>query len=253
MTTPDTPYTQRESLTTKELAEARKADAEVELAKAEAEAALIKAKAEAARNNAETRQRTIEAEKTQIYLDQERRKEAEFLAANKYHYVHTFNGVVTETSANICIEQLTTWVRTCPSDKKCCINIIFHSPGGVIVPGFALFDYIKYLQSEGHIVNTTALGMAASMAGILLQAGNERIMGREAWVLIHEASFLTAGKIGEVEDTVDWVKRIGKRILNIFASRSNMTARQIGAKWKRKDWWLSSEECLKLGFIDRIL
>jgi ATP-dependent protease ClpP protease subunit len=94
--------------------------------------------------------------------------------------------------------------------------------------------------------------MAASMAGILLQAGDERVMGKETWVLLHEASFLAAGKIGEVDDTVEWVKKVQKRILAIFAGRSNLSRSQIERRWKRKDWWLSSTDCLKHGFVDKV-
>ena len=51
---------------------------------------------------------------------------------------------------------------------------------------------------------------------------------------------------------MEWVKKIQKRILNIFAERSKMTARQIERKWHRKDWWLSSDDCLRLGFVDEV-
>jgi ATP-dependent protease ClpP protease subunit len=94
--------------------------------------------------------------------------------------------------------------------------------------------------------------MAASMAGILLQAGHQRIMGRESWLMIHEASFSASGKTGDVEDTVEWVKAMQERILNIFATRSKMTKSALKRKWTRKNWWISSDEALKLGFVDEI-
>ena len=55
------------------------------------------------------------------------------------------------------------------------------------------------------------------MAGILLQAGDIRIMGAESWLMIHEISFGASGKIGEIEDTVEWVKKIQERVVKIFA------------------------------------
>ena len=232
----------RESLAIKELAEAKKAEAE-------AEAVLIRAKAEADKNRAEMRLKTAEAELAEIKLEQERRKELEELALNKYHYTYSFDNTVTDSTVESCMRQLDIWTRTAP---QCRIEIVFSSPGGGVLAGFALFDYIRYIETKGHHITTMALGVAASMAGILLQAGNTRAMGKEAWVLIHEASFGAVGKIGEVEDTVEWVKRVQKRILNIFAERSKLSAKQIGRRWKRKDWWLSSDECLKLGFIDEI-
>jgi ATP-dependent protease ClpP protease subunit len=88
------------------------------------------------------------------------------------------------------------------------------------------------------------------MAGILLQAGDVRIMGKESWLLIHQVSFGASGSFGEVEDTTKWVDRIQDRVLDIFASRSKMSKAQIKRKWNRTDWWISSDEALKLGFVD---
>ncbi len=96
------------------------------------------------------------------------------------------------------------------------------------------------------------MGMAASMGGILLQAGDKRVIGSESVLLVHEISFGAGGKIGEVEDEVAFAKMLTQRVLKIFANRTKMTARQIDAKWKRKDWWMDSDEALKLGFVDEI-
>lgn len=90
------------------------------------------------------------------------------------------------------------------------------------------------------------------MAGILLQAGDIRVMGRESWLMLHEAAFGAQGKVGEVEDTVEWVKKIQERILNIFAQHSSLSRAQIKRRWTRKDWWIDSDEALRLGFVDEI-
>lgn len=175
------------------------------------------------------------------------RTELEVLAANKYKHVYHFMGEVGSTSASNCIEALTMWSRL---DPGCDIEIVFNSPGGSVLPGLALFDYITDIRNKGHKITTVALGHAASMAGILLQAGDVRVMGRESWLLIHEISFAAIGKIGEIEDTTEWVKKIQNRVLNIFSARSKLTPKQIERRWKRKDWWISSDESLKLGLVD---
>ena len=219
------------------------------LAKRDAAEAL-KFKAETRKENAEAAGLEAVATITEIERDQARRKDKENLAADKHNFVSRFDDPVHATSVRVCIAQLTVWMRNNPEQD---IEIVFNSPGGDVVEGMALYDFIQLVKSRGHHVTTTALGMAASMAGILLQAGTKRVMGAEAWVLIHEGSFGTAGKVGEVEDKVDWVKRIMKRICKIFASRSKLSSAQVARRWKRRDWWLSSEDCLKLGFIDEIL
>lgn len=247
-------------------AEAKKFLAEAEAAERLAEyhlANVLKANKEAEKAESEAHEAEANARKAEeeaenirkqnilvgIAADQAKRAEADELALDRHHHTYAFGKSVSEGSVRECINQLTNWSRKNP---ECDIEIIFNSPGGSVVDGFALFDFIQYLRSAGHKVTTSALGMAASMAGILLQAGDTRVMGKQSWLMIHEASFAAVGKIGEVEDTVDWVKKVQERILDIFAERSNMSKAQIRTKWKRKDWWLSSDEALKLGFVDEI-
>lgn len=171
------------------------------------------------------------------------------LASDQYHNVYQFTSEVSSSSVGSCISALTHWSRLRPG---CDIEVIFNSPGGAVIPGMALFDFLLDLRAKEHKLTTVALGHAASMAGILLQAGEQRVMGREAWLLIHEIQFSAIGKIGEIEDTTEWVKKIQKRVLTIFASRSRMTVAQLEKKWKRTDWWLDSAEALRLGIVDEV-
>ena len=147
------------------------------------------------------------------------------------------------------MKKLTQWSRLNP---KCPMEIIFSSPGGSIIDGFELFDFIQDLRSRGHHITTGTLGMAASMAGILLQAGDTRWVGGQAWVMIHRAAFGAFGKTYEVEDEVEFVKRIEGRILDIFTSRSKLTKQKIKKNWDRKDWWISADEALELHLVDEI-
>ena len=78
------------------------------------------------------------------------------------------------------------------------------------------------------------------MAGILLQAGERRWIGHQSWMMIHRAAFLAVGKTFEVEDEVEFIKRVEDRILNIFVARSNLTKQKIKRNWDRKDWWSSA-------------
>lgn len=201
-------------------------------------------------NDAEARKVTAEAEAAELDLDEHRRKHRKILASDEHNHVYAFTEPVSKGTADKCIHQLTTWMRQ--SSAPLNIEIVFNSPGGEVINGLALFDFIRYVRDQGHHVTTHCLGMAASMAGVLLQAGDTRTMGREAVVLIHEVSFGAGGKVSEIEDEVKFGKKLQSRILKILAERSTMTERQIASKWKKTDWWLSSEECLKLGFVDEV-
>lgn len=215
-----------------------------------ADALARKHDAEAILFEAEARKAVAEAEGAELQYEAARDTWAEMHATDEYHRVYRFGESVSSGSVAKCMQTLARWVRL--SDGPIDIELIFNSPGGSAVDGMALWDFLKSLQRDGHRITTVCRGMAASMAGILLQAGDVRVMGAESYLLIHEVSFGAGGKIGEVEDTTEFVNKMMDRIVAIFAQRSNMTARQIKARWKRKDWWMDSTEALALGFCDEV-
>jgi len=234
---------------------------EAEAAKFEAEAHL--ALTAAAENEQETRRSILEARDFGIDLRQKERIERELLALDSYNHVYRFNSSVDDSSVKAAIDKLTYWKRTDGADGPIEIEIIFNSPGGNVIAGMDLFDYIQELRREGHTIITSTRGMAASMGGILLQAGTRRIMGREAYVLLHEVSTAAFGKIGEIEDEVKFVRKISDRVLDIFAARCKqagengtavapLTRAQLKSGWTRRDWWLDSEECLRAGLVDEL-
>lgn len=248
----DNQYTERESLSRKEDAEARKADAEAVAAQAKAE----HEKADARKSDLESGKLELERVIVQYTLERERmgfekfeREYRESLTDDKYYHFYPFTSEVTEASVRNCMSQLKKWSRMEP---ECSIEICFTSPGGSVIDGLALFDFIQQLKAQGHHITTSALGIAASMAGVLLQAGTTRVISPETWVLIHETQFGAIGKFGEVEDRYKLVESVQDRILDIFASRSKLSKATLKKKWKRTDWWLSSQEMHRYDLVDEV-
>ena len=132
------------------------------------------------------------------------------------------------------------------------IEIVFHSPGGDVFSGFSLFDYILKLRGDGIQVTTSCYGLAASMAGLLLQAGDVRVMSPHSWMMIHEVGSGVIGKLSAVRDEQELLERIERDGLAVLAERSHLTVDEIQERSRRKDWWLTAEEALELGFIDEI-
>lgn len=228
--------------------------AEAEKLKAEAEAA----RATAAKEQAEARKLTAEADEAEckvararIDLAREQYKRDKELASDEFHHTYLFDKDVSEASVKACIAQLSAWERT--SAGPITVELIINSPGGSVVDGFALIDHIASMHARDHVVNTTAYGMAASMAGVLLQVGRERRMGSNALLLIHEAQFGAMGSYGEIQDRMKMVDIMHDRILDLFASRSKVSKAFIKRNWLRKDWWLPAHEAAKHGFIDQIV
>lgn len=127
------------------------------------------------------------------------------------------------------------------------IKIFISSPGGSVFTGLDIFDTIKNLKSE---TITIGSGQVASMAGILLQAGKKRLVTKNCWLMIHEVSSIAMGKSSDIQDEAKLVTRLQEQLLDILSERSKLTKTEIKRKWKRKDWWLSSDEILDLGLAD---
>jgi len=191
-----------------------------------------------------------DAEKSQLDLEKARRERDVAMAEAQEALVYTFYDAVNGESVKTALAELGKWHRRFPGRP---LTIILNSPGGSVIAGLALFDYIRHLRAGGHYVTVVALGYAASMGGILLQAGDRRVVGREAMLLIHEVSSGTQGKVSDMEDDVRYTGRLWDKLAKILSERSHLTHRQIKARAKRVDWWLDASEAVKLGFADEIL
>lgn len=215
------------------LAEARRADAEVEAFAEEA------------------RTRRAQADVAEITAVVTKKEHDRSLAADRENNIYRFAGAVSDDSVAKAMDYLSRWDRLNPGAP---LELQFYSLGGSVLAGLALWDFLEHIKAQGHTITTVINGVAASMAGILAQVGDVRVMGKESWLMIHEVAFGAQGKVGEVEDTTEWVKMVCKRVVSIFVSRSGgkMTPAKFKALWTRKDAWISSDEALKLGFVDEV-
>lgn len=144
---------------------------------------------------------------------------------------------------------LNVWSRRWPGAP---ITIVLNSPGGEVIAGLALYDYLRSLSVRGHHIITRSIGWAASMGGVLLQAGDTREVGPNSFMLIHEVSSGFRGKASAVEDDLKFTQRLQDKIIAILADRSTMTEAEIRESWSRRDWWLDAEEAVTHGFADKI-
>jgi len=161
------------------------------------------------------------------------------------------NDVIGGQNSDIWIHALRVWDRL---DPQLPITVDINSPGGSITDGLAIFDQIMRMRRNGTPVTTRANGLCASMAAVLLQAGDERIMDPRAKLLIHEGSATFNGNlsVGEQDDFRAFSEMLQGELLDILSERSTLSKRAIKTKWRRKDWYLGSEEALRLGFVDRV-
>jgi ATP-dependent Clp protease protease subunit len=167
----------------------------------------------------------------------------------QYSMTYTFNEEVSQKTVGLAMSEISQWARR---DEDMPLDIVLNSPGGAVLDGLALYDFLR-LMCESRHVTVTALGKAASMGSVILQAGSERIMGANAWLLIHEVSKGAIGNVSELKAEAEFADSLWKNLSVILSERSTLSALQIRNKAKNKDWWLTAPEALKLGFIDRIV
>lgn len=201
-----------------------------------------KLQAEVRKTKAEANRWEAEAEKSHKDLEA-------WNASADEHRIYNFFGQVDGGNVSAAMDVIGNWCRRSETSE---VTIVFNSPGGNIINGLALYDFLDELKRKGNSVNTVCRGMAASMGGVLLQAGEKRTIGANGHILIHEASSLNIGKTSEMEDSLKFTKMLQTRCLEILASRSSMTTKQIENKWKKTDWWIGAQEAVDLGFADEI-
>ena len=135
-------------------------------------------------------------------------------------------------------------------DKTAPINLMINSPGGDIYEMFGIIDYIESLDVK---VNTICRGRAFSAAAIILVCGTgTRMMSKRSTVMFHQSSSFLGGKMSDITAYLDNVKSLEKVIYGMLAERTK----------KDEDWWknkmrsdlfLTSDELLEIGVIDRII
>lgn len=131
------------------------------------------------------------------------------------------------------------------------ISIYINSPGGSVTAGLAIYDTIQFIKPD---VSTICIGMAASMGAVLLVAGakGKRYALPNAEVMIHQP---LGGTQGQASDMAIHAKRIlqTRELLNkIISDRSGQPIEKV-EKDTDRDYFMSAEEALKYGIIDKVI
>lgn len=196
-----------------------------------------------------------------LQATQLQRQEDTNLSNDFYQHRYQFDGHVSPDSVRVCIDILNHWSYS-TRDNPCEMEVVLTSPGGDVIQGFRLYDYLRQLSGRGHHITTSVLGVAASMSAVLLQAGDTRIMGRNGWLMLHEGSLGTSGTVGQVQDSAEWSKRMALQMVTLVADRAMksdatfpLTQAEIEKEviGTRRDWWISSDVALRGGLVDKLL
>ena len=136
-------------------------------------------------------------------------------------------------------------------DPKKDINLYINSPGGVVTGGMAIYDTINLLSCD---VVTYCIGMAASMATVLLAAGTpgKRYALPNSRVMIHQPSGGAGGQTSDITIAAREINR-WKQILNqIISKHTNKSAEQV-EKDSDRDYYMTAEEAKAYGIVDNVI
>ncbi len=131
------------------------------------------------------------------------------------------------------------------------IHLYINSPGGSVTAGLAIYDTIQYIRPE---VSTMCIGMAASMAAVLLAGGQKgkRSALPNARVMIHQPWGGVQGTASDIRIQAEEILKTKKRINEIIASHSAKPV-EVVEKDTDRDYYMSSQEAKDYGLIDNIL
>ncbi len=157
-------------------------------------------------------------------------------------------GEVNDATANLIVAQML-FLESENPDKD--ISLYINSPGGSVTAGLAMYDTMQFIKPD---VSTLCTGFAASMGAFLLAAGakGKRICLPNSRVMIHQVSGGYRGQASDIEIHAKETLFL-KRRLNEIMSKHTGQAMEVIEKDTDRDNFLSAEEALKYGIIDRVL
>ena len=157
---------------------------------------------------------------------------------------------IDDAVANTVVAQLL-HLESADPDKD--ISLYINSPGGSVSAGLAIYDTMNYLRCD---VSTICMGMAASMASVLMAAGapGKRFILPNAQIMIHQPM----GGSGERTQQTDFeiiakeMRKTRDRLEGILAKHTGQTIEKVHADSER-DNWMSAEEALAYGLADKVV
>ena len=155
---------------------------------------------------------------------------------------------VDDVSAELIVAQLL-FLESQDPEKD--IQLYINSPGGSITAGFAIYDTMQYIKPD---VSTICMGMAASMASVLLAAGapGKRFALPYSRVMIHQPLGGAQGQATEIEIHAREILRIREEMNQVLAKHTGQTVEKIAADTER-DHYLTSKEAKEYGLIDEVV
>ncbi len=137
------------------------------------------------------------------------------------------------------------------SDRTRDINMYINSPGGSVYSGLGVYDTIQYVTPD---VATICIGVAASMACVLLGAGTKgkRAALKHSRIMMHQPSGAIGGQASDIEITVAEIKKLKGELYEVISNHSGQPVERIEKDFDR-DHWMTAAEAKEYGLVDEVL
>ena len=134
------------------------------------------------------------------------------------------------------------------------ITLLLNSPGGDVVETLGLIDYIRTLKENENIsTNIVCRGSAMSAAALLLACGTGlRAASKHSKVMVHQLSTMNFGKLEDIKSNAKFAEQLEDDCNNLMAEVTKKD-KEFWKENQRSDYFLSAEEALELGIIDKIV
>jgi ATP-dependent Clp protease protease subunit len=155
---------------------------------------------------------------------------------------------IDDTVANLVIAQL---LFLESQDKTKDIKIYINSPGGSVTSGLAIYDAMQYVKPD---VSTICVGMAASMAAVLLASGakGKRFCLPNSEVMIHQVLGGVSGQATDIKIHAERILKIKDQLNTILAKHTGKKKAQVEQDTER-DYFLDPGEALTYGLVDKVI
>jgi len=155
---------------------------------------------------------------------------------------------IEDQTANLIIAQLL-FLESDDPDKD--IHLYINSPGGIVTSGMAIYDTMRYIKAP---VSTICVGQAASMAAVLLSAGEKgkRFSLANSRIMIHQPLGGFQGQATDIHIHAREILRMKAELNDILAEHCGQSVEKVATDTER-DYFMSGEEAVSYGLIDNIV
>lgn len=158
------------------------------------------------------------------------------------------NGPIDDNTSNVVAAQLL-FLESQHPEKP--INMYINSPGGVVTAGLAIYDTMQYVRCP---ISTLCIGQAASMASLLLAAGDagQRRSLPNARIMVHQPIGGAQGQASDILIQAKEIERLRDLLVDLYKDHTGQEKDTIG-KTLDRDFYFSPEEARQWGLIDEVI